>query len=178
MAKIQLNKSNQEMKKLLITFGTNGLWFNSKINQKVKHYNVSTPPDSLMCKWWEGLETFTEQKKKITTALRNVDEIVILSEIFSGFFAGFICPLILFAKSKGKKVVLITSENTLNDINLTKYLSDKIEIINVMNTKQYRKNLHSKLSLFELETCLNNLYINTTEAYIQERNNYEHRTTA
>ncbi len=150
-------------KKLLLTFGQKGLWFNDKTEKKVKHYNVSTPDDYLIKGWWHGILEFFKQKKKISATLRNVDEVVILSKILSGFFAGFIFLFIDYAKSKDKKVVLITSENLLNDINLEKYLSGYAEIINIMDREEYQKKFKSQISLWELETCLNTLYIQELE---------------
>ena len=121
------------------------------------------PDDYLIKGWWHGGLEFMKQKKKISATLRNVDEVVILSEMLSGFFAGFIFLFIDYAKSKDKKVVLITSENLLNDINLEKYLSEQAEIINIMDRKEYQKNSKSKMPVVGLETCLNTLYIQELE---------------
>ncbi len=161
--KFARKKTNHNARKLLLTFGQKGLWFNDKIEKKVKHYNVSVPDDYLMKGWWHGVLEFFKQKKKISAILRNVDEVVILSEILSGFFAGFIFLFIDYAKSKDKKVVLITSENLLNDINLEKYLSEHAEIMNIMDREEYQKKFKSTISLWELETCLNTLYIQELE---------------
>lgn len=153
----------RQKKKLLLTFGDKGLWFESKIGGEIKSYNVPIPYDVMTHNWWEGLIAFAEQKEKIAPALRYVDKIFILSEVFSGFFAGFIINFLQYAKSRGKEIVIITSENPLCDSDLVNYLSNTTKIINVMEDKSYQKDLESNLGVYGLENRLNSLYIDLIE---------------
>ena len=150
-------------KKLLITFGQKGVWFRGKLEQKIKHYNVERVDDFDTNTWWNGISEFFKQKSKLSSALRNVGEIVILSEYLSGFYAGFILEVILLAKSKDKKVSLITSSNCLNEENFESYLSEKARIHNVFDNTKYKDNFQANISVFGLESCLNTLYIQETE---------------
>jgi hypothetical protein len=162
--------------KLLITFGEKGLWFLNKINKKIKSYNIKVPDNAdanqfegliltvyneqemVNSAWWIGVSSFYEQEKAISLALSNKQEIVILSENVYGFYSVFICNILNFAKKKNKKVTLITSFNAKNDINFLEYLSDKIKVINIMDSDKYKDTLSSN-GLYGLINCMNSIYV-------------------
>ena len=164
-------------KKILFTFGEKGLWFINKINKKIKSYNIKVPDnvngnqfEGLILTayneqgtgnntWWNGIFSFYEQEKAISSALRNKQEIVILSENIYGFYSVFICNLLNFAKKKNKKVTLITSFNAKNDINFLEYLSGKIEVINIMDSDKYKNSFLSSIGLYGLINCINSIYV-------------------
>ena len=170
--------------KILITFGEKGLWLLDKINKEIKSYNIKVPDNAnenqfeelihtayneqemVNSAWWTGVSSFYEQENAISLAIRNKQEIVILSENIYGFYSVFICNLLNFAKKKNKKVTLITSFNAKNDINFLEYLSDKIEVINIMDSDKY-KNARSSNGLYGLINCMNSIYVEKIQEYFE-----------
>ena len=160
-------------KKILFTFGEKGLRFINTSNQNFKSFNIKNPNNdeitdisrfyeidtTIKNDWWHGINTFYEQEKAVISAIRNKQEIVIIAEKLYGFQAGFLCNLLNIANVKNKKITLITAVNAMNDNYFLEYLSDKTEIINVLETEKYKDSLKANISVYGLETCMNSVYI-------------------
>lgn len=156
-------------KKVIFTFNETADWYTQKIGSEVDSYNFKVSNNAKEDKalgWWDGIFAFNEHKNEVAKLIENKKEIIVVANKFFGVYSGFILSLICLAINQNKKVIMLTSNNIANELNLIKYLSNIITIYDCMEPT-YRESIDNS-SLFQLENQLNNIYIKKLKEYTQK----------
>ena len=156
-------------KKVIFTFNETADWYTQKIGSEVDSYNFKVSNNAKEDKalgWWDGIFAFNEHKNEVAKLIESKNEIIVVANKFFGVYSGFILSLICLAINQNKKVIMLTSNNIANELNLIKYLSNIITIYDCMEPT-YRESIDNS-SLFQLENQLNNIYIKKLKEYTQK----------
>ena len=155
-------------KKVIFNFNETADWYTQKIGYEVDSYNFKVSNNAKEDKalgWWDGIFAFNEHKNEVAKLIESKNEIIVVANKFFGVYSGFILSLICLAINQNKKVIMLTSNNIANELNLIKYLSNIITIYDCMEPT-YRESIDNS-SLFQLENQLNNIYIKKLKEYAQ-----------
>ena len=156
-------------KKVIFTFNETADWYTQKIGSEVDSYNFKVSNNAKEDKalgWWDGIFAFNKHKNEVAKLIENKNEIIVVANKFFGVYSGFILSLICLAINQNKKVIMLTSNNIANELNLIKYLSNIITIYDCMEPT-YRESIDNS-SLFQLENQLNDIYIKKLKEYTQK----------
>ena len=158
--------------------GMNNIVEVAKINAKVLYLPVDnydfddTFSDDSSGDIWIGIAVYEKNQKRIAKTLKDYTKIIILTDNISFFGQGFIFYLSKYIKRKNKKLIIIMNGNFLNRsyISQLKKCGTMIDVYQDEKYKKYHKTYFPKVSILELNGCINTVYINELKKYAQTKN--------